>query len=68
MRYCYKSSEGRGKWGPQVMGGRRDPRGKEGNRGVTLAKKKVQMQIEVTEGEWVYVEWLWFWKRGGDID
>lgn len=48
-------------------GGRRDPRGKEGNWGVTLAKKKVQMQIEIMEGEWAYVEWLWFWKRGGDI-
>lgn len=32
-------------------GGRSDSRGKEGNRGVTLAKEKVQMQIEIMEGE-----------------
>lgn len=41
-------------------GRRKGSRGKEGNRGVTWAKKKVQIQVEIIEGEWAYAEWIWF--------
>lgn len=32
-------------------GRRKGSRGKEGNRAVTLAKKKVQIQVEIMKGE-----------------
>lgn len=45
-------SPGRGRRGETGDNGRRkDARGKVGNRGVALAKKKVQTQVEITEGD-----------------
>lgn len=55
----YYSVEGRGEW-RQGKGRWEGARGKEGNRGVTWAKKKIQIQVEIMAGGWAYAEWIWF--------